>query len=717
MIYIGGPAHSETTAWSLLDMSWIADGISEDEIDMASAIARIDRQGYADISERLFNMQWVADSVSHEDSEAALRITRIISFAPDSAVRLIDMPFLQTIEREDIITLDALSSIARGGPDDLADILAHPQFKDGITDDQAAAIAMLSPFPDGAWLIRNKPDLAYAMGSLPWVADGVEDSERDALALMLYWVGSSYSEPTAWSLLDMPWVADGISEDEIEMASAIARIDRQGYADISERLFDMQWVVNGVSDDDSTAAHRLFLITLYAPDSAARLVDMPFLQSIEQADVITLDALSSIARGDPDDLADILARPQFKDGIMDDQATAIAMLSSFQGGAWLIRNKPDLAYAIGSLPWVADGVEDSEREALELMLSIDREGYAALSERLVATEWLADGVSQDERFLVRKLLSISRKVAPDLAVRLMDMPFLQTTEQADHWVLSSLLRIASESPDALSDILAHPQYRDGITDAQTIIVVMLSSIIEHAPHQVDKLLDPSATTVERKMIELPISGEVELAIVRTYLKTRGTLSSMNLLENSVREVEKLMDAPLPYNKRGLSRNAVWLLFENALPDWAGGVNRFSHITIRPEYDLYAHIIAHEVAHYYWFFNADWLDEGMAEVMASVIERERVGSPVKATNAPCGVVESIMELEALAPEQGEPGFRCNYSLGEGLFLDLLQQLGEDAFWDGVRGLHATSQLHNVGVEDVRQAFGPDADAIISRWYGE
>ena len=34
------------------------------------------------------------------------------------------------------------------------------------------------------------------------------------------------------------------------------------------------------------------------------------------------------------------------------------------------------------------------------------------------------------------------------------------------------------------------------------------------------------------------------------------------------------------------------------------------------------VIAHEVAHYYWSGNADWVDEGAADFMASIIEGAR-----------------------------------------------------------------------------------------------
>lgn len=362
-----------------------------------------------------------------------------------------------------------------------------------------------------------------------------------------------------------------------------------------------------------------------------------------------------------------------------------------------------------AMPWIADDISDDETNFIIILYIMNQvDGYTALSERLLNMEWIVDGVSYDDRSATLGLLFVSRNGSEDLAFRLMDMPFLQTLEQSDSRALSSLASMASMN--ALSDILARPHFKDGITDDQTMIVAMLSIVLTYVPHRVDTLLDPSATTVERRMVELPISGEVEFAIVRPY-HIRETRQSMDLLENAVREAETLMDAPLPYNI-----DAVWLLFENATSG-AGG-NSTAYIVIRPEYDsddasFAPHLIAHEVAHYYWVDGAFWIGEGMADLMAVVIENKRVGSPVRASNAPCGI-KTIMELEAVADKQPHA---CNYSLGEGLFLDLLQRLGEDAFGDSARKLYAESLLHEVGIEDVRQAFGPDAAGIISRWYGE
>ena len=370
-----------------------------------------------------------------------------------------------------------------------------------------------------------------------------------------------------------------------------------------------------------------------------------------------------------------------------------------------------VAWSILDILWIVDDISEIELNTLRAI----KEMPSSVMERLLDMEWIMDNVSNEENEAIWRLEHIKRYGGPDLAVRLMDMPFLRTIEQEDIYALDSLYSMMLDRIDRdILNILARPQLKDGITDDQTMMVAMLAPVIEYAPNRVDKLLDRNVTTVEQRIIELPLSGEVELAIVRPY-RILGTRRSMDLLEYAVRETETLMDAQY-------SRNEVWLLFEHALRPGRGGQHLNTHITIRPQYDSddasYApHIIAHEVAHYYWRFNAKWIDEGMAEVMPLVIENKRTGSPVRARNAPCGTAENIMELEALAPEQGEPAFSCNYSLGEGLFLELLQRLGENAFWDGARKLYTDSQMRSVGIADVRQAFGPDADAIISRWYGE
>ena len=113
---------------------------------------------------------------------------------------------------------------------------------------------------------------------------------------------------------------------------------------------------------------------------------------------------------------------------------------------------------------------------------------------------------------------------------------------------------------------------------------------------------------------------------------------MDLLEHSVRAAERFMGASLP-------TNYVGLLYEDAVHGSFAGTNFGTHIAILPKYDIddgsheaasAGSTVAHEVAHYYWSGNADWVDEGAAELMASIVDGARTGRPVGVTNTPCRV---------------------------------------------------------------------------------
>ena len=159
----------------------------------------------------------------------------------------------------------------------------------------------------------------------------------------------------------------------------------------------------------------------------------------------------------------------------------------------------------------------------------------------LAPAWVADGVSDSESEAIAGLT----RMDADAAARVIDMPFLQTLDAADAAALNSL---AALSADQLADVLSRPMLQHGITDDETPIVAALTIAFRADPHPVDTLLNPDATTVERRTVELPLAGDVELGIVRTR---PGLRQSMDLLENAVRESENLMGEPLPVTGRRL----------------------------------------------------------------------------------------------------------------------------------------------------------------------
>ena len=306
------------------------------------------------------------------------------------------------------------------------------------------------------------------------------------------------------------------------------------------------------------------------------------------------------------------------------------------------------------------------------------------------------------------------------------MPFVETIEPPDVPAMASLSRLAASERNIFDRVMSHAALRDGISDDLAPIVATLRGVARTNVGLIDILLDPNRVSLERRTVTLPLAGDVVLAIIRT---APGAARSMDLLEHAVREVERSMGLPLP-------TRYVGLLYENAVSGSSAGTNFGTHIAILPKYDIddgsheaasAGSTVAHEVAHYYWSGNADWVDEGAADLMVSIVNGARTGRPAEVTNAPCAYAPNIAKLEGLGVSRGDAEFWCNYSLGERLFVDLYRTLGNERFREGFRALYVASELDDdadnhrgtsVGVKHVKEAFRSDDGAeraVIARWY--
>ena len=401
---------------------------------------------------------------------------------------------------------------------------------------------------------------------------------------------------------------------------------------------------------------------------------------------------------------------------------------SLEAGAfrWLNNiGSAEVASSVVSLGWVEDGIEEIEVKAIEGISYIDY-GDSEVAFSVVSLGWAQDGIEDSEVDLINALASIANKDAGE-ALRIVGMPFLATIEPPDISAIKSLRRLAAFRLEAFVSLMSHTALRDGISDDVAPIVATLDGVARANPGLIDVLLDPSRVLLQRRIITLPLTGDVDLVIVRT---SPGAARGMDLLEHSVRASEELMGIPFP-------TRYVGLLYENAVSGGFAGTNFGTHIAVLPKYDVddgsyeaefAPHAIAHEVAHYFWSGNADWIDEGVADFMASTIENKRTGNPMGVTNDPCAYARSIAELESLTPDQDVDFnvFGCNYSLGERLFVDMYRTAGDNTVWKGLRELYDKSLAEDdaddlkgtaVNIEHLRAAFqsAPGAAVSIARWY--
>ena len=429
-------------------------------------------------------------------------------------------------------------------------------------------------------------------------------------------------------------------------------------------------------------------------------------------------------------------------------APASSTLHYFMNGRWLEQENSRLASSIKELGWVQDGIDDAESEVVQDLLYIaavsqpvassvvglgwvqdgidgteaeaiawiNNTGGAGVASSVVALGWVQDSVDDVEVEAIENLSYIANRDA-SAALRIVGMPFLETIEPPDVSAMASLGLLAAFDRTSFQGVMSHPTIRDGMTNDWVPVVATLRGVAETNAGLVGVLLDPDRVLLERRTITLPLSGEVILYVIRTG---PGAARSMDLLEHSVRGAEEYMGAPLPTNYIGL-------LYEDAVSGTSAGANLGTHIAVLPEYDVddgsheaenAGSVIAHEVAHYYWSGNADWVDEGAADFMASIIEGARSGRPIGVTNHPCAYAASIAELESLDISRGNTEFGCNYSLGERLFVNLYRMLGDERFRQGFRDLYLASEVEDnaeeyegtrVGVEHIMEAFRSDDGA--------
>lgn len=399
---------------------------------------------------------------------------------------------------------------------------------------------------------------------------------------------------------------------------------------------------------------------------------------------------------------------------------------SLQNARALEQRNRQATRSILSLPWVADGISEGERETIEALiwLAVTQE---QLFQELIRKPWLASEEAGELEVVVIGLEQIALN-DPIAASDLISMPFLTQLEPADALAVKSLTILAHTDLPSFKNIMNHHSTRDGISNREARIVGLAGGVSKVNPELALTLLDPTITTIDERSIVLPLTGEVTLSIIRTR---RGAARAMDLLEHAVRSGEDLMGKPFPVRH-------VALLFEDAVSGSYAGTNFGTHVAILPKFDASGEsreaqaagrVIAHEVAHYYWNSSEDWLDEGAAEFMGAFAELTRTGAPLEPDNYPCDLGSGIGDLEARNYSRDAERHICNYATGERLFLDLYRTLGDDHFWRGFRKLNMlVKEIEaegdaRAGIEEVRSAFavetspdgGESSTEVIERWY--
>ena len=133
------------------------------------------------------------------------------------------------------------------------------------------------------------PEAARAIRSLPWVRDGVGAKERPAAESLIYY--AIVDDSLFWDLVGKAWLAT------------------EGPDDLNAVLRDLDNI------------HAL------DPDSARRIVEMPFLETLDAPDLPALESLARLVYADIGAFRRVMAHPNVRDGITDEEAQVVALLA------------------------------------------------------------------------------------------------------------------------------------------------------------------------------------------------------------------------------------------------------------------------------------------------------------------------------------------------------------------------------------------------------
>ena len=637
------------------------------------------------------------------------------------------MPFLQTVEPADGPAVETLWVLGASSQEALRAVVGRAWVEDGLDESEIAFVEELGRWanragaaavqiaekleaPDTnaleplAALAYRHRDLLRATMERPWAQDGLDESEAE-IVKYLNWTALGGQDVALW----LAAFVHTVDSDEVDSMAALWALGAWSQ-DALRAVLAKPWAGDGIDEAETVVVRNIGWLANRNEAGALQVLQMPFLQTVEPADGDAVVALQILGSRSHDGLLAVMGLPWVEDGLDEGEAEFVRALG------WFAEQDEESALRVLESfsmrpPRAADAAAVSVLRRLAA-------NHAELFHAFLAKPWVEDGLDEPETAIARQLSWLAGRDEP-AALKVLEMPFLQSIEPADGAAVAALRHMGSFKPENFQRVMAHPSLSGGVSDEWAKVVTVVAASSDLDPDLIDVLLDPRRVSVEERTIELPLAGEVTLAIIRTRPGAEGVM--MDYLEHSLRSSEAFMGAPLPTSH-------VTLHFDEVYGALGAGVHFGTHIGMLSRYDVddgsavardAAPIIAHEVGHYYWRNGKPWVVEGGASFLEAVSEHERIGQPVDAGGHPCTHAGDIAQLEGQGAE-GE--FGCYYAFGERLLLDLYRTLGEETFRRGFRDLYLRARAGPVEIEDYRAVFtaaAPDRageiDQIAARWY--
>ncbi|MDE2934851.1 MAG: hypothetical protein OXS47_13420 [Chloroflexota bacterium] len=456
------------------------------------------------------------------------------------------------------------------------------------------------------------------------------------------------------------------------------------------------------------------------PDLHGQLTTLPWVSDgVTATETSAVDSLLYIGVTDIGNLRSTLALGWVRDDVTDVEADAIEW---FQ---WLGHASAHDAASVLAMPWFRNGVTATEARAIRSVSWLDDEDDArgtAVIASVVALPWFRDGITEVEGEALTWLRSLDYW-SEEAALAVIGMPFLASIENNDVLALRSLHSLAYQRDGRLVAVLDHPNFRDGITDDQTTLVVAAGTI--RTASAIRNILDSGVARTEVAFEATEQTPDLKISVVRTGTQSRQ--STVDDVRDTVEFVERIMQRPLPVS------HVVVVVDDYAVTENYGGTNFGYALSLLSDSEqhgtphdtlVFRTSLIHEIAHFFWRGHMGWIDEGVArifEYLYGVDAGVSPGLPATPRRNGCEAHDLAM-LAEWNPSPGQQGrYGCNYFLGQMLFQELLETLGREAFTQKLRELYGVAltteeDSETAGIAEVQEVFDGQLAIVEKHWSG-
>ena len=199
------------------------------------------------------------------------------------------------------------------------------------TTTPTATPSPLLNFTNGHWLERQDPQLASSIKEMDWIRDGIDGAESEAVQDLLHI--ALLSRPVASTIVSLGWVRDGLDDVETEAFRWMNNIDS---AEAASSVVSSGWVRDGVNAVEVRAIEELSYLANRDSGTALRVLEMPFVETIEPPDLSAIASLRRLAASKPETFGGVMSHAALRDGISDDLVPVFATLHA------VVRTNPGL---------------------------------------------------------------------------------------------------------------------------------------------------------------------------------------------------------------------------------------------------------------------------------------------------------------------------------------------------------------------------------------